>query len=174
MHEHLLESPRLKWACCKEWAVKRQCSGCSYVTSGFLELNHILLVLTYNLLPCQLLAEYLDLVLPISDKHPSFLPLFSFGKPLKLWYVNRISFHWVLMRDESRFLAEQTVPHLVLKISLYRCSCRSDKKKYHSVRILTHTTLCILLAVIHLRCTKAYWKDAFIKCRKYRPSATSL
>lgn len=54
------------------------------MTSGFLELNHILLVLTYNLLPCQLLAEYLDLVLPISDKHPGFLPLFSFGNPYKL------------------------------------------------------------------------------------------
>jgi len=27
------------------------------MTSGFLELNHILLVLTYSLLPCQLLAE---------------------------------------------------------------------------------------------------------------------
>lgn len=92
MHEYLLESPRLKWACCKEWAVKRQCSGCSNMTSGFLELNHMLLALTYNLLPCQLLAECLDLVLPISDKHPSFLALFSFGNPYKLWYDNRIFF----------------------------------------------------------------------------------
>lgn len=145
MHEYLLESPRLKWSCCKEWAVKRECSGCSYMTSGFLELNHILLVLTCNLLPCQLLAEYLDLVLPISDKHPSFPALFSFGNLYKLWYVNRIFFHWVLMRDKSRFLAEQTVPHLVLKISLYRCSCHSDKKKYQPVRILTRITLCTSL-----------------------------
>lgn len=145
MHEYLLESPRLKWSCCKEWAVKRQCSGCSYMTSGFLELNHILLVLTCNLLPCQLLAEYLDLVLPISDKHPSFPALFSFGNLYKLWYVNTIFFHWVLMRDKSRFLAEQTVPHLVLKISLYRCSCHSDKKKYQPVRILTRITLCTSL-----------------------------
>lgn len=84
MHEHPLESPWLRWACCKERVVERQCSGCSYVTSGFSELNRILLVLTYNLLPCQLLAEYLNLIIPISDKHPSFLPSFSFGNTYKL------------------------------------------------------------------------------------------
>lgn len=174
MREHLLKSLCLKQACCKERALKRQCSDCSSTTSGFLELNHILLVLTSNLLACQLLAEYLDLILPISDKHPSFLPLFSFGDPYRLWYVNGIFLHWVLVRDESEFVAEQTVPCLALKISLHWCSCHSDKKKYHPVRILTHITQYILVDVIHLGCTKVYRKDVFIKCRKYCSAAILL